>query len=175
MKKQKLFLIVLLSLFALVSLNGQTSFTTKTAELTHFHAVFPSTLIDSTATVYSEWFTLAGYDYETDYLAYTDTSTGLAGTLYRRFVHATYNLSSTLGKPRILAIIQGTNNTDDASSLYTVDSLTANADSLETYQYAHLDFNGKRFQKYRFKITGTAGNRSDTYFEAELYIPRKKF
>lgn len=175
MKKMKLFLIVLLSLFALGSLNAQTSFTTKTVELTHFHAIFPSTLIDSTDTVYSEWFTLAGYDYETDYIGYTDTSTGLAGTLYRRFVHASYKLSSTLGKPRILAVIQGTNNTDDASSLYTIDTLSANADSLETYQYTHLDFNGKRFLKYRLAITGTAGNRSDTYFKGELYLPRKKF
>lgn len=175
MKKMKLFLIVLLSIFALGTLNAQTSFTTKTVEITHFHAIFPSTLIDSTDTVYSEWFTLAGYDYESDYILQADDSTGLASTPYRRFLHATYNLSSTLGKPRILAVIQGTNNTDDASSLYTVDSLSANADSLETYQYAHLDFNGKRFQKYRLKITGTAGNRSDTYFKAEIYVPRKKF
>ncbi len=159
MKKFKIFIALILILLPLQGVFAQTAFASKTEDLTFFSAVFPSTNINSTATVYSEWFTLRGYDSE---------------SMSTYPLLATYNLSSTAGKPRILWVIEGSNNLADANELYTVDTLSANADSLETYQSSSMSFNGKKFLNYRFKITGTAGNQSDTYAKAELYYPRKK-
>jgi len=152
--KRALFAIVFLLLA--VTAFGQTSVTKNEFGGKALLLKFPSTSIDSTDTVYSTPFTLSGYDYQLT-ASYP--------------IYYTRKLSSTAGKPRILCILQGTN---DLTNYFTVDTVSVNADSTETLGDGTLNLNSKKAAYYRFKITGTAGNRSDTYAQYELYIPWKK-
>ena len=157
-----IFLIV--ALFAPQTVNAQTAFSEKSADLTHFYAKFPSTNVDSLNTVYSEWFTLRGYTYE-------------SMTTYP--LRAFYQLSSASGKPKLLGIIQGCSDLSDANTIATVDSLTALYDSTETFNPVTLNFNGKNFPWYRIawigkSVNSQSKNRADTYVKAELWIERNK-
>ena len=156
--------IVIGSLTVPQTTNAQTAFSDKSADLTHFYAKFPSTNVDSLNTVYSEWFTLRGYTYE---------------SMSTYPLRAFYQLSSALGKPKILGIIQGCSDLNDANTIATVDSVTALNDSTETFNPVTLNFNGKNYPWYRFawigkSVNSQSKNRSDTYVKAELWIERNK-
>ena len=156
MKRTQIFLIAVM-LLSLCSISfGQVSMEKNIFGNRSFYATFPNTLIDSTATVYSEVFTLNGWDQ------------GISATVP---VYWTRLLASAKGKPRILIVLQGTN---DETNYLAVDTLSVNADSTETYGTGSMSLNSYRFAKYRFKITGTAGNRTDTYAKFEIYIPYRR-
>jgi hypothetical protein len=135
---------------------AQTSVTENKFSGKAYLVKFPSTNIDSTDTVYSTPFTFSGYDYQLT-------------TTYP--VYYTRLLASTAGKPRILCVLQGTN---DLTNYLAVDTVGVNADSTETLGEGTLNLNSKKAAYYRFKITGTAGNRSDTYAAYQLYLPWKR-
>ena len=131
-----------------------------------------NTAVDSTASVYSEWFTLNGWDAQSDRVLQTDDSTALASTYTPVPLYGTYKLGSAAAKPRITWIVQGSNDVDDASTYQTI-STVCTADSVETLQSSAISITTPRAY-YRFKITGTAGNRRDTYAKGEWYLPKKR-
>ena len=67
--------------------------------------------------------------------------------------------SSVTAKPHITWILQGTN--DDGSTYGNVDTLGAVGDSIETAQIGTIDFNGFRYNAYRFKFSTTNANALD--------------
>lgn len=166
-------ILAMLLLFAGSQIFGQTLLTKNDFGGKSLLVQFPSTALDSTTSIYSEWFTLAGWDDVGDYTTVEDTSTGLATTLVPVPLYFTYTLTSASGKPRVTGILQGSNNTDDANNLKTVGTFTATADSTETLQESTVSITAKR-AFYRFKFTGTSGNLSDTYVKAEFYYPKKR-
>jgi hypothetical protein len=77
MRKLKLFLFAITALFLF------TTFQTKAQDFTvsanpfqdrTFLVTVPSTLLDSTDVIYSNWFTLAGWDYRENYVTHADTA-----------------------------------------------------------------------------------------------------
>jgi hypothetical protein len=158
MKRINLFSIglILLMFFAAAAI-AQTDVTVNTYNGKALLVTFPSTKIDSTATVYSDWFSIAGYDAES-FATYP--------------MHWGRLLTSVKGKPRILWVVEGSY--DGGTTAFTIDTLSVNADSTETYGVGTMNFNSKKAPLIRYKITGTAGNRSDTYAKGEAYIPRKR-
>lgn len=120
---------------------------------------FPSTNLDSTATLTTTSFMLAGYDY-------------LSFASYP--VYWSRLLTSTTGKPRVLSVLKGTNTPSVTTSWQLVDTSSVNADSTETWGNGSMDFNSKKFAYYRWEVTGTAGNRSDTYVQQQIWLPYKK-
>lgn len=172
MKRMKIFLIPFLLLAQLTF--AQTAFYSKTADVTHFAVVFPNTNIDSLTSIYSEWFTLAGYETTEPYVLQTDTSGALAQTYYPDKIFGSYKFSSTIAKPKLTLIVQGTMDVTDTTQHFAVDTLSAVADSSEIWTYFTSDFNGKRFLNYRLYFKTAAGNPSDVYAKAAFYKPKKK-
>ena len=157
MKHTKLFIALLMGIFLLsFPIIAQTQ-----VELNDFDGKallinFPSTNLDSTDTVYSDWFTLAGYDSREPYTSVADTggTNNLATTYTPIPIYFSYQLTSALGKPRTTGIIQGSNDYSDVNSIATAGTLTATADSTETLQTAVITITVPR-AFYRFKWTGT--------------------
>jgi hypothetical protein len=173
MKKQ--FISSILFLIMLVAFvpqtNAQVVFSEKSADLTHYYAKFPPTLIDSVTAVYSEWFTLRGYQADYPYIALTDTSNGLASTWTQSPLRMTYKHTSTLGKPKLKYEVEGTNDPTDTSQHFTIGTISSASDSVETWQKNDaFSFGATKFLWYRIKISGLAANRSDVYAKYEIFF-----
>jgi hypothetical protein len=155
MKRLSIFLITALMLVSSIAM-GQVSLEKQIFGNRSYFTQFPSTLIDSVTNVYSEVFTLNGWDQ------------GLSSS---NPVHWTRILTSTKGKPRITVIVQGSN---DETNWLSVDTLSVKNDSTETFGYGTMSFNTYKYAYYRFKVQGDSGNRTDTYAKFEIYLPYRR-
>ncbi len=106
-----------------------------------------SVAVDTNATVTSNWFTAPAY---------------IGQNLFTYKVSYTKKQTSTLGKPFITTIIEGSN---DQSNVVTVDTVGTLSDSLETLYTGTMsldkDTTYVKYLFYRFKFIGEEGNRSD--------------
>ncbi len=176
MKRTKIFFVFLIGiLLTAFSVQAQTQ-----VEMNEFNGSallihFPSTNVDSTESIYSDHFTLAGYDARQNYISLADTggTNNLVTTYTPIPIYFQYILSSALAKPKITGILQGSNDPSVDGNWATAGTITATADSIETLQTAVITITVPR-AFYRFKWTGTAGNRIDTYVKADAYLPTKK-
>ena len=148
---------------------------TETIEVNYYSHEVASTLVDSTGTAYSNWFSLRGYETTSPYITQTDTTNGLATTFVPDLRYSTFKITSVKGVPKVTLIVEGTNDTRDTSQYFLIDTLSSVADSVETWQYKETDFGGKRFLFYRYQYKGEAANRADTRVKNYLYYPKKKF
>lgn len=151
---KRLILVIAIFLFAIPML-AQVKLTKGFFGDRAFLAQFPNTKIDSLATVYSEAFTLAGHN-----VSFVTSP-----------IYWTRKLTSASGKPRIINVVQGSN---DLVNWLAVDTLSVNADSTETLGMGTMTLHGTYFAWYRFAITGTATNRKDTYCKFEIYLPYER-
>ncbi len=168
MKKFKIFIALIFMLLPLQGIFAQTDFTSKTADITHFAAIFPNTNINSLTSIYSAWFTLAGYETTEPYVL-------AAGSIYYPDkLFGSYKFTSASSKPRLTLIVQGSNDVSDTTQHFAVDTLSAVSDSVETWQNFSVNFNGNKYLYYRLYFKTSAGNPADVYAKVDLYKPRKK-
>jgi hypothetical protein len=119
--------------------------------------LYQGTDIDSTATVSSDWFTMADYD-DQSFVTYPPTIAILQ--------------TSTTAKPHVTTTIEASFNAEDVALI--LDTLETVADSAETLQITTLTtFSSYKFPYYRIKSVGEAGNRADVYKEVWIYIAKK--
>ena len=173
MKRLTIFFAII-GMFLLTANVFPQSTVSETIEVNYYSHSVASTLVDSTDDAFSNWFSFRGYETTEPYVLQTDTSDALASTYYPDLRYITYKLTSATGKPRITLEVQGSNDITDTSMYITVDTLSAAADSSETWQYKESSFAGKRFLWYRYKLNAETGNRADTRAKIYLYYPKKK-
>lgn len=112
--------------------------------------------VDSLSLVTSDWFTVGPY---------------ISHSLVTYPVSYTKIQSSTLNKPFVTVIVEGSN---DQENVLAVDTVGTVSDSLETLYSGTTDFNNKKFWYYRVKYKGEAGNRPDCIVKTDLLFIRPK-